>query len=98
MLIGDPAQPGSSQIKRFVPADALPAGIGIALRPGALQGIEQPVWVIDQLRGCPPLGAKGPTGWVRRIRFKGNETAIFNLGDRATTRDTQGAVTLNLLG
>ena len=93
MRFGDPAQPGGSQVKRFVPADTLPARVGVTLRPRALQGIEQPVRMVDELRRRPPLGAQRLAGWVRRVRFESDETAVLNHRDRTTTRDTQSAVT-----
>ena len=39
MLFGDPPHGRGGQIESFVPADPLPAGIGVALRAGTLQRI-----------------------------------------------------------
>ena len=64
MHVSDLAQLCSSRFQGFLPTDALPAGIGIALGPGAFEGIEQAVWVVDKLRRRPPLGAERLAGRV----------------------------------
>src|SRR6266849_4518511 len=97
MLLGQPPQPRGGELERLVPADPLPARVGIALRARPFEWVEQPVGVVDQLRRRSPLGAQRLAGWVRWIRLQGNETAVLDAGDRATPRDTQRAVALNPL-
>ena len=57
---------------------------------------KQTVRVIDELRRRPTLGAQCLSGWMGWIRFKSNKATILNYSDRTTSRDTQGAVPLNL--
>src|SRR5712692_1539804 len=97
MLLGQLTQPRGGELERLVPANPLPARVGIALRARPFEWIEQPVGVVDELRRGSPLGAQRLPGWVRWIRLQGNETAILDDGDRATPRGTQRAVALNPL-
>src|SRR5262245_25535562 len=98
MRFGDCAQPGGSQIERFIPTDPLPTWVGIALRPRVLEGTEQPVRVVDKLRRCAPLCAERLAGVVRRSGLEGYEPAVFDDGNRAAPRDAHGAVRGNALG
>src|SRR5712692_8656707 len=97
MLLGQPPQPRGGELERLVPADPLPARVGITLRARPFERIEQPVGVVDQLRRGSSLGAQRLAGWVRWIRLQSDETAVLDDGDRATPRGTQRAVALNPL-
>ena len=44
-------------LQRFIPADLLPAGIGIAFRPGSLQRMQQAIRAVDQFRRRAAFGA-----------------------------------------
>jgi len=95
---GDLAQPGRGEVEGFVPTDALPAGVGIAFRPGGLQGIAQAVRVADEFRRGPPFGAEDLAGGVRWIRFESGETAVLDDNNGTAARDAQGAVAPNPFG
>ena len=68
---GDLLESRGSGIKRFVPTDTLPARIGIAFRSRALEGVEQPVGMVDELRRGPPFGAECFAGGMRRDPVRG---------------------------
>src|SRR5690606_2625593 len=78
--------------QRLVPADALPAGVGIAFGPCALAGVEQALLVVDQLGRRAALGADGLARRMQRIGLEGHEAAVLDNGGGATAGDTQGAV------
>jgi hypothetical protein len=78
MSLSQLAQPGCRQIKGFAPANALPPGIRIAFRPCSLEGIEQPIRVIDEFRRGSSLSAECLAGGVVWEWFEGNETAVFD--------------------
>src|SRR5690606_37263734 len=58
VLFCQTAQVAGSQVQRLIPANTLPAGVGIALWPRALKRIEQPVGVIDKLWRSPSFGTE----------------------------------------
>src|SRR5262249_28327639 len=91
-------QLGGGHVERLVPADPLPAWIWITLRSRALQGMEQPILVVDEFRRCLPLGAERLPGRVRGVRFQRHEAAVLDDGDRAAPRDAQRAVAADPLG
>ena len=93
--LGDPAHRGGGQIQRLVPADPLPAGIGIALRPGAPQRMGQPLGVIDQLRRGAALGAERLAGRVRGIGIEPREAAVLDHRDAAAACDAEPAIAVN---
>ena len=75
-----------------MPADRLPAGIGIAFRPCPPQGRGQPVRVGDEL-GCRPcLDANGLAGWVFGVGIDTQQAPVFDRGETATTGNAEGAV------
>ena len=65
------------RLKRLVPLDPLPPGIPIALRPGSLKWMCQPIGVIHQFGRGPTLRAKRLAGWVRGIRLQSDKAAIL---------------------
>src|SRR5262245_23785926 len=54
--IGQTPECGCRQVQCLVPTDALPTRVGITLGPGAPHRVQEPLWVIDQLRDGAPLG------------------------------------------
>jgi len=97
-LVRQPAHGDRREVERFIPADPLPARIGISLRASALQWIEDPVGTVDQLRRGATLCAQRLAGRVRRVWLQGDETVAFHDSDRAAMRPTQRAVALNPFG
>ena len=98
MLVGQFPQPCGREIQSFVPADLLPARIGVALGPRPLQRVEQPFRMVDELRCRAALGAEGLAGGVRRVRLQRDEAAVLDDGDRAAPGDTERAISLNPRG
>ena len=96
MLFGDPPHGRGRQIESLVPADPLPARIGIALRPGTLQGMKQPVGAVDEFRRGTSLGTQRLTGRMRRIGLQRDEAALLDRRDGATTRDAEGTKRFDL--
>ena len=84
VALRDLPEPRRRHLQRLVPADPLPARVGIALRACPFQWIEQPIRMVDKFRRRPPLRAERLAGRMRRIRFQGDKAAVFDAGDRAT--------------
>ena len=47
-------------IERLVPANPLPSRIAVAFRPGALQRVIEPIWMIHKLGAALPLRQNTP--------------------------------------
>ena len=78
----DPGQPVGDGTERLVPGDRLPARIGIALGPGTLHRLAQPVRRVDHFGRRGPLhtdAAIGMIGVGRDLR----EDVIFDRRDHA---------------
>src|SRR5262249_41545325 len=69
----------------------------IALGASALQGMEQPIRMVDELGRRASLGAQRLAGGMRRIRLEGEEAAALHGGEGATARDAEAAVTRDAL-
>ena len=72
-----PAHRGGGQVECLVPADPLPAGIGITLRVGPPQRVGQPLGMVDEFRRGAALGAQRLAGRVFWIGFEAGEAAIL---------------------
>ncbi len=78
--------------QRLVPADALPPRIGVALGPRALQGIEEAVAAVDQLRRRAALDAERAAGGMVGIGLDLDQPAVLHRRDAAATRAAERAV------
>ena len=83
-FLGQALERRRRRIERLVPADTLPAGIGIALRARALQGMEQALFVMDQLGRGPSLGAEHLPRGMGRVRLDGDEISVLDHRNAAT--------------
>jgi len=95
VALGDPAHRGGGQVQGLVPADPLPAGVGVPFRAGAAQWMGQPLRMIDELRCCPALGAQRLARRVCGIRFETREAAVLDRRDAAASGDAQPAIAVN---
>lgn len=91
-LVAQAAELAGGCRQRLVPADALPARIGIALGPRALHRIEQTIAAVDQLRRRPALDAKRAAGGMLRIRLDLDQAAVLHCRDAAAARAAERAV------
>jgi hypothetical protein len=87
----------SGQVERFVPADPLPAGIGITLRAGTAQRMGQPLAMIDQFGGRTPFSTKCLAGRMSRIRIEAGKTVAFDDRNRAASGNAKCAITVDAL-
>ena len=93
MSLRQPSHRRRGLIQSVAPGDCLPARVRFALRPGAAQGLGQPLVAINQLRRGAALCAKRLARRMRGIGIEPCETAIFQGCDAATTGDAQAAKT-----
>src|SRR5271166_6118690 len=80
-----------SSIERLVPGDLLPAGVWVALWPGAAHGMEQPVGRFDQRRRGAPLGAQRLAGRVRWVRLDRHKASVLDNRLAAAARGAEWA-------
>src|SRR5579871_220655 len=55
-------------VESHVPRDTFPAWIAAALRSGSSEWVEQPILVVNDLRGGLAFRTDAGSGWMRRVR------------------------------
>src|SRR5271165_2845362 len=90
-LGGDAGQRRRRLVERLVPGDLLPAGVWVALWPGAAHRMEQPVGRFDQRWRGASLGAQGLAGRVRRVRLDRHKAPVLDDRLAAAARGAEWA-------
>ena len=79
-------------IERFVPADSLPAGIGIALWPRAFERIIEPIGMVNQLRRGFAFDAHNAAVGMIVIGIEPDDSAVLDGRDGGAVGRAQRAV------
>ncbi len=65
-------------VESFLPTDPLPPGVGVSFGSCPAQRVVEPVWMIDQVRGRPPLDAEHATVGMVGIGVESGDTTVFD--------------------
>ena len=80
------------RVEGFLPTNPLPPGIGVSFGSCPALRVVEPVWMIDQVRGCPPLDAKHATVRMVRIGIESSYSTVFDRRYRGAMCGAEGAI------
>ena len=87
------SQPLGNGVECFIPTDPDPSGIGIPLGPSPLQGIVEPLWMVDEVRSGPTFETDDTAVGMIVIRLKQGHPPLFNRRNGSAVGRAQRTVT-----
>jgi hypothetical protein len=94
VLLFDLREARSDRVEGLLPRDPYPTGVGIALGPGTLQRMKQPVRRIDDFRSGVTLDAD-PAVRMIRVGSHPGEAAVLDSGNDPALGNAHRAISAN---